>query len=185
MPKAGTPRKKASYPNLADSFRRAQRHLTWRRPRRRIRTKMVGGRLRLAFTAAGKRLIRSRVKVVRVVENIPSRLSSSAAQGGSDRTVATTTSAPGDAGDAADASVEFRSEMAALLAFYAARISAARRSLSRGTADAIVLAILNEQAVALRALTDRWQAASIKQRDERAERPTGNGPRQDNAPAPS
>jgi|HubBroStandDraft_6_1064221.scaffolds.fasta_scaffold211841_2 hypothetical protein len=79
-----------------------------------------------------------------------------------------------DAAAAPNASLEFRSEMAALLAFYAARIGAARRSLNRTTADLIILAILSEQTVALRALTDRWHAATQKQRDERSERPTRN-----------
>jgi hypothetical protein len=76
-------------------------------------------------------------------------------------------------------SAEFRSEFAALLAFYAARIAAARQSLSPSVAAAIVQTIMNEQAVALRALTDRWHAASQKQRDEKPERPTGNMQRKD------
>jgi hypothetical protein len=45
-----------------------------------------------------------------------------------------------------------------------------------------VQALLNEQAVALRALTDRWHAASQKQRDEKPERPTGNMRQKDDGP---
>jgi hypothetical protein len=179
------PRKKSGYSNPAESFRRAQRHLTWRRPRRRIRTKVVGGVLRPSFRRAGKRLLRTRVKVVRIIENIPSRLSSSTAPGGGDRAGGITTSTPSDAGDANDVSVEFRSEMAALLAFYAVRIGAARRSLDRTTADLIILAIMGEQTVAVRALTDRWHAASEKQRAERLERPSGSTQRKDDDAKPS
>lgn len=72
--------------------------------------------------------------------------------------------------------------MAALLAFYAARIGAARQSLNRTTADLIILAILGEQAVAVRALTDRWNAATKKQRDEKPVRPTGGTQRKDERP---
>jgi hypothetical protein len=69
-----------------------------------------------------------------------------------------------------DLSAEFQGEMAALLAFYAARIGATRRSLNRTTADFIILAILNEQTVALRALSDRWRAATERQRTEKSRR---------------
>ena len=90
---------------------------------------------------------------------------------------------PGDS--APDVSAEFRSEFAALLAFYATRIAAARRSLTGSVAAAIVQALMNEQVVALRALTDRWHAASQKQRDEKPKRPTGNLQRKDDDPKPS
>jgi hypothetical protein len=82
-------------------------------------------------------------------------------------------------------SADFRSEFAALLAFYAARIGAAKRSLSASIAAAIVQALMNEQAVALRGLTDRWHAASQKQRDEKPDRPTGNVQRKGDDPKPS
>jgi hypothetical protein len=82
-------------------------------------------------------------------------------------------------------SAEFRSEFAALLAFYAARIAAARRSLAPSVAAAIVQALMNEQGVALRGLTDRRHAASQKQRDEKPERPTGIIQRKDDDPKPS
>ena len=88
-------------------------------------------------------------------------------------------------GDAPDASADFRSEFAALLAFYAARIGAARRSLSPSVAAAIVQALMSEQAIALRGLTDRWHAATQKQRDEKPERPTGIPQRKDEGPKPS
>jgi hypothetical protein len=97
----------------------------------------------------------------------------------------TITGAPGDANAASDASVEFRSEFAALLAFYAARIAAARLSLAPSVAAAIVRAIMNEQAVALRGLTDRQHAAAQKQRDEKPERPTQNVQRKDDDLKPS
>jgi hypothetical protein len=89
------------------------------------------------------------------------------------------------AGDAPDVSAEFRSEFAALLACYAARINAARQSLSPSVAAAIVQALMGEQAVALRGLMDRWHAASQRQRDEKPERPTGNLQRKDEDPRPS
>lgn len=81
--------------------------------------------------------------------------------------------------------MEFRSEFAALLAFYAARINAARASLSPSTAAAIVQALMNEQAVALRGLMDRWHGASQKQRDEKPDRPTQNVQRKDDDLKPS
>jgi hypothetical protein len=84
-----------------------------------------------------------------------------------------------------DGSAEFRSEFAALLAFYAARINAARQSLAPGVAAAVIQALLNEQAVASRALTDRWHAASQKQRDEKPERPVQNTQRKDDSPSRS
>jgi len=87
----------------------------------------------------------------------------------------------GKAGDAPDASPEFRSEFAALLAYYAARIAAARRGLPASEVFAVVQAIVNEQTVALRALAER-QAAAQKQQ---AERPTGNVQRKDENPKPS
>lgn len=81
-------------------------------------------------------------------------------------------------------SAEFRSEFAALLAFYAARIEAARRSLTGSVAAAVVQAILNEQTVALRALAER-HAATQKQRDEKPERPAGAAQRKDEGPSRS
>jgi sRNA-binding protein len=83
-----------------------------------------------------------------------------------------------------DASAELRSEFAALLAYYAARIEAARRSLTGSVAEAVVQAILNEQAIALRALAER-QAAVQRQRAEKPERPTGAVRRKDEGPKPS
>lgn len=94
------------------------------------------------------------------------------------------TSSIGDAGkadDVPDASPEFRSEFAALLAYYAARIAAARRGLPANEVFAAVQAIVNEQTVALRALAER-QAAAQKQRAETPQRPTGNVQRKDDNP---
>jgi hypothetical protein len=101
------------------------------------------------------------------------------------RNAGTISGAPSGASNAPDASAEFRSEFAALLAFYATRINAARGSLSPSAAAAIVQALLGEQAVALRGLTDRWHAATKKQRDEKPQRPTGNVQRKDDDPKPS
>jgi hypothetical protein len=94
------------------------------------------------------------------------------------------TSDAGKAGDAPDASPEFRSEFAALLAYYTARIVAARRSLPANEVSAAVQAIMNEQTIALRALAER-QAAAQRQRAEKPERPTGNVQRKDDNPKPS
>jgi hypothetical protein len=90
----------------------------------------------------------------------------------------------GKAGDVPDAPAEFRSEFAALLAYYAARIAAARRSLPANEVFAAVQAIKNEQTVALRALAER-QAAAQRQRAEKPQRPTGNVQRKDDEPKPS
>jgi hypothetical protein len=79
-----------------------------------------------------------------------------------------------DAGVLPDVSSAFRGEMAALLAFYATRIAAARRSLSPSDVAAVVQALVNEQVVAVRALMERWQAATRRQREETPQRPTGS-----------
>ena len=90
----------------------------------------------------------------------------------------------GKAGDVPDASAEFRSEFAALLAYYAARIAAARRGLPANEVFAAVQAIVNEQTVALRALAER-QAAAQKQRTEKPQRPIGIVQRKNDNPKPS
>ena len=82
----------------------------------------------------------------------------------------------------ADASPEFRAEMGGLMAYYAARIAAARRGGSSSEVAAIVQTIMNEQTVAMRALTERWQAASEKQRVEKPERPKGPPQQKDDGP---
>jgi aminoglycoside phosphotransferase (APT) family kinase protein len=89
-----------------------------------------------------------------------------------------------NASNSTDASAEFRSEFAALLAYYAARIAAARRALPASEVVAAVQAILNEQTVALRALAER-QAPTQKRRDEKPERPTGIAQRKNEGPKPS
>ena len=91
----------------------------------------------------------------------------------------------GDSSSLADASPEFRAEMGGLMAYYAARIAAARLCLPPSAVGAIVQAIMNEQTAAMRALTERWHAASEKQRAERAERPKASAPRSDGGPKPS
>jgi hypothetical protein len=119
---------------------------------------------------------------MRTVESSPSQPSSG---NDSTRSSGTDDRNSGAPGDVPDVSAEFRSEFAALLAFYAARIAAARNSLSPGTAAAIVQALLGEQAVALRGIMDRWHGASQKQRDEKPDRPAGNAQRKDDDPKPS
>ena len=81
-----------------------------------------------------------------------------------------------------NASPEFLAEMGGLMAYYAARIAAARQSLPKSAVAAVVQSIMNEQTAALRALTERWQAASEKQRMEKAERPKGPAPKNDTNP---
>jgi hypothetical protein len=83
-----------------------------------------------------------------------------------------------------DISGEFQSEMAALRAYYAARIGAAQRSLSAGDVSAIVQALLNEQTVALRSLAERWRAATERQKQEKPQRPTGLVQRKDDGLKP-
>jgi hypothetical protein len=90
----------------------------------------------------------------------------------------------GKTGDVPDASPEFRSEFAALLAYYAARIAAARRGLPANEVFAAVQAIMNEQTVALRALAER-QAAAQRQHAEKPERPTQSVQRRDDDAKPS
>jgi hypothetical protein len=170
VPKAGPPRTKRGSPP-ARRFRRTGRSLTQWRGRRRIQTttKRNGGLPKPSFGATARELsFRVPLPEMRSVSGLPSQPTTVAASGGTEDL---NSSVPGDA---PDASAEFRSEFAALLAFYAARIAAARSSLPPSVAAAIVQALMNEQAVALRALTDRRHAASQKQRDEKPERPTGN-----------
>jgi hypothetical protein len=154
--------------------------LTWRRPRRRgpLKTQRGGGLPKPSFAATAKTLLRRPLRDVRGVDSLLSQPPSVAGSSADDRNSSASGDAPG-------VSAEFRSEFAALLAFYAARIGAARRSLTPSIAAAIVQALMNEQAVALRALTDRWHAASQKQRDEKPEFPTRNVQRKDDDPKPS
>jgi len=69
--------------------------------------------------------------------------------------------------------------------YYAARIAAARLTSPKNVVAAIAQSIMNEQTAAIRALTERWQAASEKQRGEKAERPKGPAPKNDANPKPS
>jgi len=87
------------------------------------------------------------------------------------------------AGALPDISGAFQGEMAALLAFYAAKIGAARRSLSAGDVAAVVQALMNEQTVAVRNLMERWQAATKKQQGEKPQRPVGIGRQNDDGVA--
>jgi hypothetical protein len=191
-PKAEPPRTKPGYTNPTVRFRVAKRGVTQRgHPRRRIplKTKRGGGLPRPSFAATAKKLLRTRSQDLRIIDTSPSQpptagQDSARPAGAEDRNTGTITGAPGDAGHAPDVSAEFRSEFAALLAFYAARIAAARRSLPASEVAAVVQAILNEQTVALRALAER-QAATQKQRAEKPERPAGAVQRKDEGPKPS
>jgi hypothetical protein len=62
--------------------------------------------------------------------------------------------------DAPDASCAFRGELAAVSSYYAAKIAAVRRGLSPRDIAAAVRAIRSEQTQAVRAVMDRWGAAS-------------------------
>jgi hypothetical protein len=96
--------------------------------------------------------------------------------------------AGGDSGDTPalpDVSGAFQGEMAALLTFFAAKIGAARRSLSAGDVAAVVQALMNEQTVAVRSLIERWQATTQRHRKEKPQRPTGNVQRNGDHPKPS
>ena len=55
------------------------------------------------------------------------------------------------------------------MAYYAARIAAARQGLSANAVTGIVQALMNEQTVAMRSLMERWQAATEKQRTDKPE----------------
>jgi hypothetical protein len=120
---------------------------------------------------------------MRAADNSPS-LPPLGSKGPVEDQLTTSISEAGKAGDVPDASPEFRSEFAALLAYYAARIAAARRGLPASEVFAAVQAIVNEQTIALRALAER-QAAAQKQRAEKPQRPTGNVQRKDDNPKPS
>ena len=78
-----------------------------------------------------------------------------------------------------DVSPAFKSEMAAIRGYYAARIAAARRNLRAGDLAVAIRALLNEETVALRAVTERWKAATERQEQEKPQRPTGNVQRKD------
>ena len=62
-------------------------------------------------------------------------------------------------GEPPDSSPDFHSEMAAIRAYYAGKIAAARGSLTPADIAAAVKALLNEEMVASRALSERRRAA--------------------------
>lgn len=190
MPKEEPPRTKPQPVSLQEVFQRVGRRLTRRLVRRRIRTTIRGASFyrpqTQGFGTASNEVLgwelqtaadksRATLREMRTIEN-PSSLPKA------NDNVQTGEAVSGTSGDLPDLSPELRSEIAALLSFFAARIGAARRSLSREAADAIVMAIVNEQAVALRALMERWQAEIQKQRAERSKRPTGTAQRKNDDP---
>jgi hypothetical protein len=141
--------------------------------------------IRPSFAAAAKQMIRSQTLNQNAAGCLPLQSLPGAPAGGTgDRHSGDSDGASGAANDAVDSSLDLRSEMAALLAYYASRIAAARISLAPGLAAAIVQALMNEQAVALRALTDRWHPAVQNQRDEGRRRPKQNLHCKDNNPKP-
>ena len=184
VPKAAPPQTKTGSSSSADVFRRASRRITRRIIRKRIRKKIRGTGVNktqrlIAFKKEAGRMLRQEMKAARDVAGsdryeLRSVESSAPSQSGND--VARSAGAEDRSVNegVADVSAELRSEMAALFAFYATRIGAVRRSLNRTTADVIIMTILGEQAVAVRALTDRWHAAAERQRTERL---TGDGRR--------
>jgi hypothetical protein len=186
VPKEEPPRPKPQPISLPEVFRRVSRRLTRRFTRRRIRSTIRGAffyrpQIQVFGTASNEvfgwesptagETSRAGLREMRTIGNPPSLPKSN-------DNMQTDEADDRVPGDVPDVSPELRSEIAALLAFFAARIGAARRSLSRGTADAIVMAIVNEQTVALRALMERWQAAIQKQRAERPKRPIRNAQQQ-------
>jgi hypothetical protein len=91
--------------------------------------------------------------------------------------------ANGGANEPPDVSPEFQSEMAAVRAHYGAKIAAARRSLRPGDLAVAIRALLDEETVALRAVADRWRAATERQKQGTPQRPTGKlQQRKDNPP---
>lgn len=181
VPKPRTPRTKAGLPNSPDIFKRAARRLTQRIGRKPVRAEIKGRSFNRvhglqAFAAAAKQILGHELQAARDASSVDRSgasaigTSSSPAQA-RDHAGSAGTEDKGSGG-VPDVSAELRSEMASLLAFYAARIGAVRRSLSPAVANALILVIVNEQAAALRALADRWHAASQK-----PERPTGRGQR--------
>lgn len=208
MPKSGKPRSKLGTITPAKSYRRASRILTRRHSARRrvqIARKSQGVFPKIAplFAALAKELLTPGSTMPRsgvgALNSAPSTVQSplTAQQtstivvrdggviGGNENRSTGSSEELGDAGSIADASPEFRAEMGGLLAYYAARIAAARRGGSSASVSAIVQGIMNEQTAAVRALTERWQAASEKQRAERPQRPTGIAQRKDDDPKPS
>ena len=91
----------------------------------------------------------------------------------------------GGASEPPDVSAEFQSEMAAIRSYYAARIAAARRRLPASDLAVAIRALLNEETVALRAVTDRWRTATERNKQEKPERPKGAMPKNDTNPKPS
>jgi hypothetical protein len=90
----------------------------------------------------------------------------------------------GGASEPPDVSGEFQSEMAAIRTYYAARIAAARRRLPAGDLAIAIRALLNEETVALRAVTERWRAATQRQQQEKPQRPKGTVQRKDDPKPP-
>jgi len=199
VPKTEPPRSKQGSSHPADTFNRAKRIFTRKGvPRRRVRvtTKKSSSVSKPLFVAAGKRMLRASLQnmqatpnvgqqQVQIVENLPSPSQpsvtgqeSSRAPGGDQ----STDNNLGDAGSMADASPEFRAEMGGLMAYYAARIAAARQGLPANAVTGIVQALMNEQTVAMRSLMERWQTATEKQRTDKPERPKGPGPKSDTNP---
>ncbi len=189
----------------ANSFRRASRIVTWRHSiRRRVqitrRNRTVVPRVAPSFAAAARALLKPGSTVpqsglnasapeVPTTQQPPTseQTSSTNAQdvrqsAGNETRITVASEESGDAGSMPDASPEFRGEMGALLSYYAARIAAARMTMPSSAVAAIVQAIINEQTAAMRALTERWQAASEKQRADKPERPKGPASKNDGNP---
>ena len=205
MPKAGTPRSKVGYYRPAGGFKRAARIVTRRHSaRRRIqiarRSRSVVPPPKPFFVAVSHALLKpgssgslgaaeasnAGVNAMQPPTTSEQTISTNAQgdrqSGGNENRATSTSEESGDAGSLPDASPEFRAEMGGLMAYYAARIAAARLTLPKNAVAAIVQSIMNEQTAAVRALTERWQAASEKQRAEKPERPKGPPSKSDGLP---
>ncbi len=77
--------------------------------------------------------------------------------------------------DGVEPSSSLASELGAARSYFAGRIAAARASLSPGALAAAIQAIRTEQALAIRAIIDRWRAY-FQGRKQKPQRPSGTQP---------
>lgn len=197
MPKPKTPHTKLRF-SPARRFRRTGRSITRRRGalRRVQTTRKDGGDIRAEWSALRaatglgnpssfrSQALDSERQEERKIET--SSPPSDAASGQSGTQSADTRAGHPEipTSEPPDVSPDFQSEMAAIRTYYAARIAAARSGLPAGDIAAAIRALLNEEIVALRALAERWRAATERQRAERPQRPGGNVQRKED-PKPS
>ena len=195
MPKAEPPRTKPGFIRPAAHFGPAARSLTRRRTTgRRIYAKRRGGNVRIriapvfrpaATAMLGSTALRGSQSLLSAEQPASVKPESSHKTDTANGREGIPSSGTGDGGDAApsssgdagsspDVSSEFRGELGGIQVYYAARIAAAKLTYPSHIVAGIVQALMNEQAAATRALMERWQAASEKQRLEGPVRPTQN-----------